>query len=164
MGKKRLFDAIIGTGLVAVTIISTIGIAQGQKGGTAAKGGSFRIETPERNAKPSDKPMYYRRVVSVLNLNFAELEGLYLEARDKGNVRLKFETVIKAALAAERSSKDERSDDSQKVVEALSFTNNKLAVALQRVFSLSEREAKDAEAVVTAQYKEAEREAARLDK
>lgn len=167
MNEKRVFKSISMAGCFAFTIGTMSLIAPGQKGGTAAKGGSLRVEKPQRNSKTLGERMGYRRIVYVLErqrdlkLDFAELKELHQSALDKGNVRLKFETVIKASLAAQRHSNDDQFVNTQKVVDALSSTNNNLAAALQRVFSISEREAKAEEVAVTAHYKEAERDAAR---
>lgn len=134
----------------------------GQQPGAGSRGGSLRLEKPEAGHRANLKTLaaFYRPVVRILaekfsvDLNFTELIDEY-EATRKDNPRLKFETVITAYIAAEHSSSFEI--DGKAVVHALKSAGNNLALALQRVSSLTGKQAKSQAQQATEIYKQAER-------
>jgi hypothetical protein len=160
-GGKLIKSTLALFGFALILSSATV-IALAQKGGTAAKGGSHSIERPPRQRRSNLKTLAarYRPIVSQLDLTFSELVDVFDAAR-KDNPGLKFETVITAYIAAESHSTQSQIEDGKKVVDALSAAHNNLALALQRVFSLSEEQAAEEARAAVARFKEAERQAAR---
>lgn len=144
----------------ALVLAVSSSIVSGHQGGTGSKGGSLRVERPEPGLRTNSKTLagLYRPVVRQLDLNFTELMDDY-EAARKSNRDIKFETVIIAYVAAEQQSHSSENDYGKALVQALKPAGNNLAKALQRVFSLTEEQAKSQAHDATERYKEAERQA-----
>src|ERR1051325_1283710 len=138
----------------------SISIVYAQQGGTASRGGILRLEKPVSVHRQNVQTLaaLYRPIVRLLDLNFTELLDEY-EAARKDNQGLKFERVITAYIAAEQHSPSSETDYGKKVVDALKPARNDLALALQRVFSLTEEQAKSRAHEAVGRYKEAERQA-----
>jgi len=105
-----------------------------QRDGMSARGGSItrnRIEPPRRDHK--NEPMFYRRIVRQLGLEFADLEENYWAARAR-NPNLDFPTVVKGQIAVEMKAADSAESASQKLLDALAQSRNKLSPAFQKVF------------------------------
>ena len=145
---------------LALVLAVSSSIVFGQQGGTASKGGSVRVERPEPGVRTNSKTLaaLYRPVVRQLDLNFTELMDDYQAAR-RSNRDIKFETVIIAYIAAEQQSESSENDYGKAVVQALESARNNVAKALQRVFSLTEEQAKSRAHDAVERFKEAERQA-----
>jgi|GEM_PF-6882966 len=146
---------------IILILVMLTSVVSGQAG-TASKGGSIRLEKPEVRRRSNTQILSpeYRRIVSILEsdfhleLNFSELRDEY-EGALKNNHALKFETVITAYIAAEQQSPSSATNDGEAVVRALKPARNNLALALQRVFSLTEEQAKDRAEEAVERYKQA---------
>jgi poly(3-hydroxybutyrate) depolymerase len=145
--------------LLLVLVVSA-SIICAQRGGTASRGGSLRLEKPVSVHRQNLQTLavLYRPIVRLLDLNFTELVEEY-EAARKHNQRLKFQTVITAYVATEQHSFSSGIDYGKKVVDALKSSRNDLALALQRVFSLTGDQAKSQAHEAVERYNEAERQA-----
>lgn len=170
MDGRILFKLLVTVIFLAAICLAGAEAAFAQKGGTAAKGGSFRLERARssRGTEIKNQPMYYRSVVRALEadipeIDFPGLEEIYDSAGVKG---LKFETVIKAFIAAKQHSPESGEDalraDCINIIKSLGAGGSNLSRALQRVFpSLTREAAKEAERAADASYERARR-AARL--
>jgi hypothetical protein len=166
MNGKSFLQLVVAATYLSVMFVDGTPVVLAQKGGTAAKGGSFKVEraAPPRKSGLENQPFYFRPVVnilrgdSILKLDFDDLQEAYVEAQ-KRNPRLKFETVIKAFIAAERRLPDAGAENGQKIIDKLRATNNNLALALRRAFSLTEQEAKEEERAANVIYDDAARKA-----
>jgi hypothetical protein len=171
MSSKRYFKLSILMFFLAA-FLAEASVTFAQKPGTAARGGSLGINTSDRLGGGSglkNQPMYYRPIVRALELDFPEidypeLEQIYMDAKNQ-NAGLKFETVIKAFIAAKQRSPQSGEDalrvDCIRIVDYLSRSSNSLSKALQRAFpTLTNEQGKEAERQANTRYKQAEREAA----
>jgi hypothetical protein len=173
MDSRRFFKPIImGIFLIAICQLGA-SVTLAQRGGTAAKGGTFGLERADgsRSTGIKDQPMYYRSVVRALESDFPEIDYLDLkEIYEDANVEgLKFETVVKAFIAAKQRSPESDEDALRKdcinIVNALRGVNKNLSKALRHAFpSLTEKQAKEAERAANTSYKQALREVARRRK
>lgn len=149
---------MVGISRSVIILALSSSIVFAQQPGTASKGGSFRVEKaePRRHENLETMAATYRPIVRLLDLNFTELMDEYHEAR-KDNSGLKFESVITAYIATEQCSASSGTDYGKAVVQALKPAHNNLAVALQRVFSLTKEQAKVQAREAAERYKQAER-------
>ena len=162
--RDNLLTTMIAMFRLALVLALSSSIVCGQQAGTANKGGSIRLEKPEPGHRTNLKALaaLYRPVVRQLDvlykidLNFTELMDEY-EASRKDNRDVKFETVIIAYIAAEQQPPASENDYGKAIVQALKPSRNNLALALQRVFSLTEEQAKAQVQEATDRYKEAKR-------
>jgi hypothetical protein len=165
--RDNLLMTMIAISRFALFLAVSSSIVCAQQAGSASKGGSIRLEKAERAPRSNLQTLaaLYRPLVRQLdvsykiNLNFTELVDEYDAAR-KTNRDIKFETVIIAYIAAEQQSSSEN-DPGKAVVQALKPARNNLALALQRVFSLTEEQAKSQAREAVDRYKEAERQVRR---
>jgi len=129
-----------------------------QSAGLSARGGSItrnQTEPPPRQDHKTE-PMFYRRIVNRLGLDFADLEESYWTARAR-NPKLDFPTLVKGQIAVEMEAPNSSDSASQKLVDALAQSHNRLPPAFQKAFSLTSAEANQLEKTVNERYKNAVR-------
>jgi len=155
----RLFSNIVLISMCLVMPVQTFA----QSAGLSARGGSITRNRTEPPTRPDHKtePMFYRRIVNRLGLDFADLEESYWTARVR-NPKLDFPTLVKGQIAVEMKAANSSESASQKLVDALAQSHNKLLPAFQKAFSLTSAEANQLEKTVNERYKNAARSSASL--
>lgn len=155
--KRKLITKLVFTSIAVVGCLAIVRPANGQKAGLSANGGSVaRGRTAPVRSISKTEPMFYRRITRALGFDFADLEETYREARLQ-NPKLDFPTLLRGQIAVEMKAADTTDFTTHQLLEALATSQNKLATAFQKVFSLTSAEANQLEKTVNAQYKSAER-------